>query len=154
MSTFNLAHYPASNTEGKSKHILFKNTYIFMSCFIGLGISDHTDWELFTLLYPSFYPMNKSGPSYTGLEVWFENKWVKVPHLPGTIIVNQGEMLSRLSHGKFKAPVHRVNAKHDQARISLVSFWAPNYETLLPDPNAKSGRILAGEYYLSRNNMI
>ena len=33
MSTFNLAHYPASESEG-------------------LGISDHTDWELFTLLYP------------------------------------------------------------------------------------------------------
>lgn len=73
MSTFNLAHYPASENEG-------------------LGISDHTDWELFTLLYPSFYPMNKSGPNYTGLEVWFENNWVKVPHLPETIIVNQGKI--------------------------------------------------------------
>ena len=38
MSTFNLAHYPSSQNEG-------------------LGISDHTDWELFTLLYPSFFPI-------------------------------------------------------------------------------------------------
>ena len=38
MSTFNLAHYPPSENQG-------------------LGISDHTDWELFTLLYPSFYPI-------------------------------------------------------------------------------------------------
>ena len=38
MSTFNLAHYPPSENDG-------------------LGIADHTDWELFTLLYPSFYPI-------------------------------------------------------------------------------------------------
>ena len=65
-----------------------------------------------------------------------------------------GEMLSRFSNGKFRAPVHRVDAKHKNKRISLVSFWAPNYETLLPDPQAKSKRIFAGEYYMSRNNMI
>ena len=33
-----------------------------------------------------------------------------MPHIPGAIILNQGEMLSRLSGGKFKAPVHRVKA--------------------------------------------
>ena len=52
-----IAHYPPSNVEG-------------------LGISDHTDWELFTLLYPSFYPIQHNAPCYTGLEVWFENHWV------------------------------------------------------------------------------
>ena len=93
-------------------------------------------------------------PCYTGLEVWFDEKWVRVPHLPGTIIVNQGEMLSRFSDGKFQAPVHRVDAKHESKRISLVSFWAPNYETLLPDPNAATKNILSGEYYLMRNNML
>ena len=36
MSSFNLVRYPPSNDENG-----------------GLGISDHTDWELFTLLYPS-----------------------------------------------------------------------------------------------------
>ena len=29
------------------------------------------DWELFTLLYPSFYPIQYNVPCYTGLEVWF-----------------------------------------------------------------------------------
>ena len=71
-----LAHYPPSENEG-------------------LGISDHTDWELFTLLYPNFYPMQQNVPCHNGLEVWYKEKWVAVPHLPGTIIVNQGEMMSR-----------------------------------------------------------
>ena len=45
-----------------------------------------------------------------------------MPHLPGTIIVNQGEMLSRFSQGKFRAPVHRVSAKHKNDRIRLEYF--------------------------------
>ena len=134
MSTLNLAHYPPSDKEG-------------------LGISDHTDWELFTLLYPSFHPVQDT-VSYTGLEVWFQDEWVRVPHLPGTIIVNQGEMLSRFSNGRFRPPVHRVDAKHDRDRYSLVSFWAPNFETLLPESNVPSKNVLSGEYYLKRNNMI
>ena len=134
MSTFNLAHYPPSKHKG-------------------LGISDHTDWELFTLLYPNFYPL-KNDIAYTGLQVWWCGGWVRVPYIPGTIIVNQGEMLSRFSKGKFKPPVHRVDARHRHDRYSLVSFWAPNYETILPDPKASSKNVISGEYYLKRNNMI
>ena len=48
----------------------------------------------------------------------------------------------------------RVNAKHKYERISLVSFWAPNYETLLPDPKAVTKNVFCGEYYMKRNNMI
>ena len=33
--------------------------------------------------------------------------------------MNQGEMLSRFSQGKFRAPVHRVSAKHENDRIRL-----------------------------------
>ena len=134
MSTFNLAHYPPSERNG-------------------FGISDHTDWELFTLLYPNFYPV-KNDIAYTGLEIWFRGGWIRVPHIPGTIIVNQGEMLSRFSRGKFRPPVHRVDGRHKRDRYSLVSFWAPNYETILPDPNAASKNVISGEYYLRRNNMI
>ena len=63
-------------------------------------------------------------------------------------------MLTRFSDGKFQATVHRVDAKHESKRISLVSFWAPNYDTLLPDLNAVSKNIFSGEYYLMRNNMV
>lgn len=134
MSTFNIAHYPPSSNKG-------------------LGIADHTDWELFTLLYPNFYPV-EDDIAYTGLEVWYQGEWIRVPHIPGTIIVNQSEMLSRFSKGKFRPPVHRVDAQHKRDRYSLVSFWAPNYDTLLPDPNVTSKNVISGEYYLKRCNMI
>ena len=75
-----------------------------------------------------------------------------VPHIPGSIIVNQGEMLSRFSNGSLPAPVHRVKANNAEERYSLVSFWAPNFETILPSLEAKTGSLLSGEYYLKRNN--
>ena len=58
------------------------------------------------------------------------------------------------SNGKFQAPVHRVAAKHAYDRYSLVSFWAPNYDTLLPNPKTEPKYVLSGEYYMMRNNMI
>eukprot|EP00746_Dinoflagellata_sp_MGD_P041657 gnl/MRDRNA2_/MRDRNA2_20072_c0_seq1.p1 gnl/MRDRNA2_/MRDRNA2_20072_c0~~gnl/MRDRNA2_/MRDRNA2_20072_c0_seq1.p1 ORF type:complete len:446 (+),score=97.76 gnl/MRDRNA2_/MRDRNA2_20072_c0_seq1:85-1422(+) len=166
MMTFNLVHYPAFNGDDDA-----------------MGIIDHTDWEAFTLLYPmylenkhldgecsvidgqdkdvcsSFFKNNpnvdkETGVAFTGLEVWYRDRWVAVPHVPGAILVNQGEMLSRLSAGQFKTPVHRVQAKNDFPRYSLISFWAPNYDVLLPDPDLPYGKVLAGEHYCKRNHLI
>ena len=68
--------------------------------------------------------------------------------------MNQGEMLSRFSGGRFKPPVHRVPAQNSEERYSLVSFWAPDYATPLPDPDVPTAKILCGEYYLKRNNIM
>lgn len=168
MMTFNLVHYPPLKDDDNKQ----------------MGIVDHTDWEAFTLLYPAYlqgkhldscltadnnvrdsedctsmikanpYLDQQSGVSFTGLEVWFQDRWVAVPHIPGAIIVNQGEMLSRLSGGRFKAPVHRVMAKNDFERYSLVSFWAPNFDLILPDTEAPFGKVLSGEHYLKRNGLL
>eukprot|EP00927_Polykrikos_kofoidii_P086906 TRINITY_DN9875_c2_g1_i1.p1 TRINITY_DN9875_c2_g1~~TRINITY_DN9875_c2_g1_i1.p1 ORF type:complete len:472 (+),score=77.18 TRINITY_DN9875_c2_g1_i1:74-1489(+) len=166
MVTFNLVRYPPSKAEEHE-----------------FGIADHTDWELFTLLYPVYLHSNhvdscgaqhggvgdysdcswndrnpnidpNTGVAFTGLEVWFQDRWMAVPHLPGAIIVNQGEMLFRMSQGRAKAPVHRVLAKNDFERYSLISFWAPNYDMLLPDPDLPYGRVPAGEHYLKRTGFI
>lgn len=144
MWTINLAHYPPTPSAAAGEEF---------------GIADHTDWEAFTLLYPRYRDTENnpnvdpaSGVAYTGLEAYLEGSWVRVPHIPGALIVNQGEMLSRLSGGRFKAPVHRVQAASDFRRYSIVSFWAPNYDTLLPDP--EHGHILTGEYYLKRNGFL
>jgi len=157
MTTFNLVHYPPYVDDDDS-----------------FGIVDHTDWEAFTLLYPLYlheinvdaltnetFPSSdnpnldpQSSIAFTGLEVWHENKWMAVPRMPGAIIVNQGEMLSRLSNGCFKAPVHRVRAKSDFHRYSLISFWAPDFNVLLPDPHLPCGKVPVGEHYLKRNGLV
>ena len=134
MSTFTFAHYPPSQNEG-------------------MGIADHTDSEMFTLLYPSYYPLENQ-VVYTGLQLWHEGTWKNIPHIPGSIIMNQGEILSRLSHGKLRPPVHRVQERNSKERYSLINFCAPNYETLMPDPENPDRFILSGEYYLKRNKFL
>ena len=79
MHTFNFAHYHPNSQ------------YAF-------GISDHTDWEYFTLLYPSYLTNNsnvdpETGISFTGLEVFFHEEWISVPHVPGSLIVNLGKVI-------------------------------------------------------------
>jgi isopenicillin N synthase-like dioxygenase len=172
MTTFNLARYGREDFDAGT-----------------FGISDHTDWEMFTLLYPCFYnpavgvcdkdgkmmpgsggarptagvPVPIETVNFTGLEAWYEDRWMAVPHISGSIILNQGEMLSRMSGGRFKAPVHRVRANTEgQERYSLVSFWGPNYEFLLPNNGGGLGKgakssnagVLAGEYYLRRSALL
>jgi len=167
MVTYNMVRYPPSSAGDDA-----------------FGIADHTDWEAFTLLYPTYLRDehldfgdkqqsmvnsasecslrhsdnpnidSASGIAFTGLEVWFRDRWAAVPHIPGAIIVNQGEMLSRLSGGRLKAPVHRVLARNDFERYSLVSFWAPNYDVVLPDSEHVGGWVTAGEHYLRRNGFF
>jgi isopenicillin N synthase-like dioxygenase len=143
----------------------------------GMGIADHTDWEMFTLLKPmmlsashvdacgmaaadehcaslSALDANSSATFSTGLEVWFQDRWVSVPVIPDAILVNQGEMLSRLSGGRFKSPVHRVRAQSERERYSLISFWGLNFDEELPDPDMPCGTVLAGEHYLQRNGFF
>jgi len=171
MVTYNLVRYPPSSAGDAGDDA-------------ALGIADHTDWEAFTLLYPTYLHHKHldacdkqqgrvnstsecglrhegnpnvdptSGVAFTGLEVWFRDQWVAVPHLPGAIIVNQGEMLSRLSGGRLRAPVHRVLARNPFERYSLVSFWAPNYDVVLPDSEHVGGWVAAGEHYLRRNGFL
>ena len=82
----------------------------------------------------------------------FSTTPAQVPHIPGALILNQGEMLSRVSDNRFKAPVHRVRTNTNRLdRYSLVSFWGPNYDYVLPD---KDGCVLTGEYYLKRNAFL
>lgn len=95
----------------------------------------------------------EDGLVFTGLEAWYQDRWIAVPHIPGALILNQGEMLSRISFNRLKAPVHRVRPNTSTYdRYSLVSFWGPNYDYLLPDRDGT--KVLTGEYYLGRNHLL
>ena len=64
-------------------------------------------------------------------------------------------MLSRLSGGRFRPPVHRVAGSNPFERYSLVSFWAPNYDVALPgDLEGRAPVVPVGEHYLERNGML
>lgn len=148
-----------------------------------MGIADHTDMEAFSMFYPMYMKSKhfekcsdldgnqsddgecsslarnnpniepETGIEWTGLEVWFQNRWVAVPHIPGAIILNQGDGMNRLSGFRTKAPAHRVRANNDFPRYSLVCFCSPNWDVLVQDRDSPTGKVFSGEHYLKRNHM-
>ncbi len=83
--------------------------------------AEHGDINLITLLM---------GASAEGLEVLrMDKKWIPITALPEQIIVNVGDMLSRLSNNKLKSTIHRVvNPPKDKmhtSRFSIPFFMHP-----------------------------
>ncbi len=86
------------------------------------GIGAHTDYECFTLLKPTA----------PGLEVLngAGGEWIDVPPIPGTFVVNIGDMLELWTNGTFVATSHRVR-KVKQERYSFPLFFNVDYHTVV-----------------------
>ena len=66
-----------------------------------------------------------------------EGEWIDVPVVPGTLVINLGEMLQEISGNYVVATTHRVIAT--QARFSSAYFHGPDLRTRLdPLPLAPS----------------
>ena len=87
-------------------------------CAAGLGCGAHSDSGALSLLLQS--------PGATGLQALSLDgaTWHDVPPLPGTVVVNLGEMLQLATGGYFRATVHRVvPPASDVARLSVPFFY-------------------------------
>jgi isopenicillin N synthase-like dioxygenase len=85
----------------------------------GEGIGAHTDYECFTLLKPTA----------PGLEVLNgAGEWIDVPPVPGTFVVNIGDMLELWTNGEFVATSHRVRRVAEE-RYSFPLFFNVDYHT-------------------------
>lgn len=82
----------------------------------------HTDHGALTLLYRPSEP--------GGLEVYAEGRWWSVPFVPGSLVLNVGDILDRWTNGVLPATPHRVvNPSGDLAgsnRSSYAFFQQPN----------------------------
>jgi isopenicillin N synthase-like dioxygenase len=86
--------------------------------------AEHGDINLITLLM---------GASADGLQVLRrDGKWIPITALPEQIVVNVGDMLSRLSNNKLKSTIHRVVNppvdKMNSSRYSIPFFMHPRSE--------------------------
>jgi len=112
-----------------------------------LGIGAHTDYECFTLLKPTA----------PGLEVLNgAGQWIDVPPIPGTYVVNIGDMLELWTNGAFVATSHRVR-KVVEERYSFPLFFNVDYHTEvkpLPQFASRGGKsrptLRAGEHLFAQ----
>ena len=130
------------------------NHYFGHSLALSVGGSEtasgaHTDHGIVTILW-----QDDSG----GLEVLDrDGNWLAAPPVPGSYVVNIGELMKRWTNGRFRATVHRVIHTKDTDRLSMPLFCNPNFRTVV-DPRqlgvsedeANYAPVLSGDYLVSR----
>ena len=83
------------------------------------GVGPHTDYGLLTLL---------GQDGHEGLEVKVGDRWVAVPADPDAFMCNLGDMLERLTGGRYVSTVHRVVNTSGMERLSYPFFFDPGWE--------------------------
>jgi isopenicillin N synthase-like dioxygenase len=86
------------------------------------GVAEHTDYGLITLLAHDGTP---------GLEVDSYGTWLPVDPDPELIVCNLGDMLDRLTLGRYRSTPHRVRNVADHDRISLPFFLDPAWNAMV-----------------------
>ncbi|KAL1202087.1 1-aminocyclopropane-1-carboxylate oxidase-like protein 3 [Cardamine amara subsp. amara] len=80
-----------------------------------LGTSQHSDNSFLSVLLPD---------QIEGLQVCREGYWFNVPHVPGALIINIGDLLQLITNDKFISLEHRVLANRaTRARVSVACFF-------------------------------
>lgn len=115
----------------------------------------HEDINLITLL---------PGSKEQGLEILSgTGEWIPVSTIPGTVVVNIGDMLQRLTNHVFPSTTHRVvnppDSDADKPRYSMPFFLHPNPDFLIKtlpqcvaedNPDKYPEPILAHDYLMQR----
>jgi isopenicillin N synthase-like dioxygenase len=88
------------------------------------GVGAHKDSGFVTILLQD---------KVAGLQVEGENGWIDAPPVPGTFIVNIGEILELASNGFLRANVHRVvSPPVGGDRLSVAFFLGANLDATVP----------------------
>lgn len=111
----------------------------------------HTDWGSLTVLYIQ--------DDLAGLQVMRgEDDWVDVPCIPGSFVVNIGDLMAFWTGGRWASTVHRVVSPAGQdasSRISIPFFYLPNHDTSIEPmrplattaPEAGLTQVTVGEWF-------
>ena len=92
----------------------------------GWGVAEHTDYGLLTIL---------AQDACAGLEVHAPSGWIEAPPLPGTFVCNLGDMLERMTGGRYRSTPHRVRNAAGVDRVSFPFFFDPAWDSeVLPVP--------------------
>ena len=112
----------------------------------GWGVREHTDYGFLTILR-----QDANG----GLQVKSLNgTWIEAPPIPGTFVINIGDMLEYWTHGLYRATPHRVRNQGKGARLSLPFFFDPGWKSTLERIDPKrlpAGAPVSGERWDKMN---
>jgi len=116
------------------------------------GVAPHTDYGCVTLLWQD---------EVGGLEVQDRSgAWVQAPPIPGTLVINIGDLLARWSNDRYRSTLHRVTNRSGRERLSIATFYDPDF-TAPVDPAAlglaeaatrRYDPTTAGDYIMGRIN--
>ena len=110
----------------------------------------HTDFGSLTVLLTDDAP--------GGLQVLHRRgSWLAVPHVPGALIVNIGDLLAQWTNDRWVSSVHRVVTPEvgpGTDRLSVAFFNQPNYDALVealatccgPDNPPRYEPVTSGEH--------
>ena len=64
-----------------------------------------------------------------------DGAWSAVPCIPGTFVINLGDLMAEWTNDRWRSTLHRVvnppRADADSSRLSLLFFHQPNYDALI-----------------------
>ncbi|KAK4554699.1 hypothetical protein LTR86_008201 [Recurvomyces mirabilis] len=127
LSTLRLLHYPPQQSS------------------TGLCCTPHTDSGLLTLLH-----QDPTG----GLEVQnADGEWIPAPYVPGSLVVNIGDLMAKVSGGRFVATMHRVRSSASAGggsgggigRLSVPFFFEPGENCVVRSVDGGQS-VIYGEY--------
>jgi len=87
------------------------------------GVAEHSDYGLLTIL---------AQDDCGGLQVRMPgDSWIDVPAEPDVFVVNIGDMLDRLTLGRYRSTAHRVRNISGRERMSYPFFIDPSWDAVV-----------------------
>ena len=83
------------------------------------SVAEHTDYGLLTLLAHDGTP---------GLQIRIGDEWVAAPADRELIVCNLGDMLDRMTGGRYRSTAHRVRNTSGHDRLSFPFFLDPGWD--------------------------
>ncbi len=123
-----------------------------------LRCGPHADYGSLTIV--------SSDSAVGGLQVLGrDGAWSDVPCIPGTFVINLGDLMAEWTNDRWRSTLHRVvnppRERADESRLSLLFFHQPNYDAVIaclpsctgPDDPPRYAPITSGAHVARKIDM-